>query len=110
LRAARLAVIKAEVMANLRHRDLSADVIGKSQGLTAGYIRKLFATEGTSFMDFVLEQRLTRAHRMLTDPRFVGRAISAIALDAGFSDLSYFNRTFRRRFGETPSDVRGAQS
>jgi AraC-like DNA-binding protein len=106
IRAARLAAIKAEVMANLGRRDLSAGVIGKSQGITADYIRKLFAAEGASFMDFVLEQRLTRAHRMLTDPRFAGRAISAIALDAGFSDLSYFNRTFRRRFGETPSDVR----
>jgi AraC-like DNA-binding protein len=106
LRAARLAAIKAEVMANLGRRDLSADAIGKSQGLTAGYIRKLFAAEGMSFTDFVLEQRLLRAHRMLSDPRFAGRVISAVAFEAGFSDLSYFNRTFRRRFGETPSDVR----
>jgi AraC-like DNA-binding protein len=110
LRAARLAAIKAEVMANLGRRDLSPDAVAASQGVSASYMRKLFAAEGTSFMDFVLEQRLTRARRMLTDPRLAGRAIGAIALDAGFSDLSYFNRTFRRRFGETPSDVRSTQS
>jgi len=27
-------------------------------------------------------------------------------LDAGFGDLSYFNRSFRRRYGDTPSGVR----
>jgi AraC-like DNA-binding protein len=33
-------------------------------------------------------------------------SITAIAFDAGFGDLSYFNRTFRRRYGATPSDIR----
>lgn len=66
----------------------------------------LFATEAASFSEFVLAQRLVRAHQMLTDPRCTGRPISAIAFDAEFTDLSHFNRTFRRRFGSTPSDVR----
>ena len=44
-----------------------------------------------------------RAHRMLVDERFAG-PIGAIAFDSGFSDLSHFNRTFRRRFGMTPSE------
>lgn len=51
-------------------------------------------------------QRLILAHRMLTDPRCSCDKISTIALDAGFGDLSYFNRVFRRHFGDTPSDVR----
>lgn len=106
LRAARLAAIKANVRVNLGRRDLSPDAVAASQGISASYMRKLFADEDASFMDFVLEERLLRAHRRLTDPRFADRAISAIALDAGFSDLSYFNRTFRRRFGATPSEVR----
>ena len=32
--------------------------------------------------------------------------VSSIAYDVGFGDLSYFNRTFRRRFDVTPSQVR----
>jgi len=32
--------------------------------------------------------------------------ICNIALQAGFSDISHFNRLFRYRFGGTPSDVR----
>jgi len=36
------------------------------------------------------------------------RRISDIALEAGFSDLSHFNRLFHARFGETPTAVRRA--
>lgn len=46
------------------------------------------------------------AHRMLRDPLLASRRISTIAFDIGFSDLSYFNRTFRRAFGVTPSHPR----
>jgi len=34
------------------------------------------------------------------------RGVPDIAYDVGFGDLSYFNRSFRRRFGRTPSEVR----
>jgi len=43
---------------------------------------------------------------MLADRRYAGLTIAAIAAAAGFGDLSYFHRVFRRRFGATPSDVR----
>jgi AraC-like DNA-binding protein len=42
---------------------------------------------------------------MLTDLRFVDRSISRIAHDAGFNDISHFNRSFRRAYGASPSDV-----
>ncbi len=54
----------------------------------------------------MLEQRLARAYRILSDARFVERNISAVAFESGFSDVSYFNRTFRKRFGAAPSEVR----
>jgi AraC-like DNA-binding protein len=59
-----------------------------------------------TFTDYVLAQRLARAHHMLTDPRRAGEKISNVARDVGFGDLSYFNRAFRHRYGETPSGVR----
>jgi len=43
---------------------------------------------------------------MLTDQRWSDRTVSSVAFDAGFGDLSYFNRAFRRRYGATPSDIR----
>src|SRR5215510_12826016 len=72
---------------------------------------RLFESEGTTFTEYVLAQRLVRAHRLLTDARYAGEKISAIALDAGFGDVSYFNRVFRRRYGVAPSELRvGARS
>jgi len=55
---------------------------------------------------YVLDQRLALAYRRLRDPRLAGRTVSSIAHDAGFGDLSYFNRTFRHRYGVTPSVAR----
>jgi AraC-like DNA-binding protein len=58
----------------------------------------------------VLEHRLVHAHRTLKSPRFAGHTVSAIAFAAGFGDLSHFNRSFRRRFGASPTEVRRAGS
>jgi AraC-like DNA-binding protein len=74
--------------------------------ISDSYIRKLFNDEGTSFSEYVMTRRLMRAHRMLTDRRWAGVGIASIAYDAGFGDLSYFNRAFRRCYGATPSEVR----
>lgn len=110
-RAARLAAIKSDILENLARPDLSATEVAARHGVTRRYVDMLFELEGMTFSEFVVGQRLAQAHRMLTDPRFAHRTVNAIALDVGFGDLSYFNRTFRRRYGATPSDVRnGANS
>jgi AraC-like DNA-binding protein len=107
--AARLRAIKADIVANLADPGLQLGAIAMRHRVTPRYVRMLFEAEGQSFGAFVLEQRLARACDLLKDARFSDRGISAIAFDAGFGDLSYFNRAFRRRYGASPSDVR-AQS
>ena len=67
-----------------------------------------FEGEGTTLSKFVLDERLRRVHRMLTDFRFASRTIGTLAFEAGFGDLSSFNHAFRRQYGATPSDVRAA--
>src|SRR5262249_48472759 len=97
---------KADILAHLGMRDLSLDTVAKRHGISPIYVRKLFEGDDTSFTQFVRDERLARAHRLLSDPRFANRSIAALALEAVFGDLSYFNRAFRRRFGVSPSDVR----
>jgi AraC-like DNA-binding protein len=106
-RAARLRAIKAEIAANSGSRDLTVAAIAQRHGITPRSVQTLFETEGTTFSEYLLAQRLARAHSMLTDPRHAKQSISTIAYAAGFGDLSYFNRTFRRRYGVVPSDIRG---
>jgi AraC-like DNA-binding protein len=108
MRAARLRAIMADIQGLLDSPDLSIAALARRHGVTPRYVQKLFESEGMTFSQFLLDQRLARVHRVLTSPPFHGRRISDVALDAGFGDLSHFNRNFRRHYGESPSDVRAA--
>jgi AraC-like DNA-binding protein len=106
LRAARFHAIKQDIAANLARPDLSVAMLAERHGCTPRLVQRLFERDGTTFTEYVLAQRLARAHRMLTDSRRAGEKISALAYDCGFGDVSYFNRAFRRHFGAAPSDIR----
>ena len=107
VRAAKLRMAKTYIMENSYQRDISVGKLALHLGATPRYVQRLFEADGSTFSEFLLGQRLSRAHRMLCEPSFNQQAVSAIAYDVGFGDLSYFNRCFRRQFGLTPSDVRG---
>jgi AraC-like DNA-binding protein len=109
VRAARLYAIKADVASHFSESDLSVAAVAARHSVTPRYIHKLFETEGATFSEYVLACRLDFAHRLLTTPRLVGRPITSVAFDAGFSDLSHFNRMFRRRYNATPTEVRAAK-
>ncbi len=109
-RAARLKAIKSDILGNLGNPELTVGAVALRQHVTPRYIHMLFEPEGITFSQFVCGERLLRAHRMLQDPLSAGLSITNIAFAAGFGDLSYFNRCFRRRFGATPSEIRGGSS
>ncbi|MDE2376375.1 AraC family transcriptional regulator [Bradyrhizobium sp.] len=106
--AARLGLMRGDVMTNLGRNELSLSEIASRCGLSPRQAQRLFEQAGTTFTEFVLEQRLLLARKLLQDPRGRARKISDIAHSAGFADLSYFNRAFRKRFSATPSDLREA--
>jgi AraC-like DNA-binding protein len=106
MRAARLHAIKTEVLNSLNRHELSLAGVAARHRVTPRHVQMLFESDGTTFSRFLLDQRLARAHHMLSNPLLAERTISTIAYEAGFCDLSHFNRAFRRRYGETPSDVR----
>jgi AraC-like DNA-binding protein len=103
--AVHLSAIKKEIAENAG-RKCSVEAIAARHRLSPRHVQRLFEQEGTSFTEFLHEQRLLGAYRMLVSPRFAHLRISDIAFEAGFNDLSWFNRLFRRRFGVTPADAR----
>jgi AraC-like DNA-binding protein len=107
LRASRLKLAKSHIVTNSHRHDISLAAVASSLGVTPRYIQRLFEVDGTTFSDFLVGQRLARAHRLLCEPNLGHMAISTIAYDVGFGDLSYFNRRFRRLYGMTPRDIRG---
>jgi len=104
--AARLRLIKEDIAGLLSQHDLSPDLIAARHGISTRYLRMMFAEEKSSFRAHVLEERLRQAHATLSAPEAAGRAISDIAGASGFSDLSWFNLSYRRRFGQTPRETR----
>lgn len=106
VRAARRRAIKADIAAQLTNPDLSLDWIARRHRLSTAYVRALFYDEGTSFTDYVLNERLEHARCLLMSPYLTDQNIATLALMAGFGDISWFNQSFRRRFGTKPSDVR----
>ena len=106
VRAARLHAIRTEILNSLNRHELSLAGLAARHGVTTRHVQMLFECDGTTFSRFLLDQRLACAHCMLSNPLLAERTISAIAYEAGFGDLSHFNRAFRCRYGETPSDVR----
>ncbi|MFZ3358869.1 MAG: helix-turn-helix transcriptional regulator [Xanthobacteraceae bacterium] len=108
IRALRRAIILHEIERRSSESDLSAIMIATLLGITPRYVHLLLEETGKSFTRHVLERRLELAVMLLRDPRWSHRKIADIAAEVGFTDLSYFNRVFRRHYGETPSAFRAA--
>ncbi len=106
LREARRHAVLDEIAAGYLIPGYSADAVARSVGISDRYLRQLLAEIGTTFTDLILDRRLDHARRLLSDPGLATRKITDIAYDAGFSDLSYFNRAFRRRYSLSPRQVR----
>jgi len=70
------------------------------------FLRTFRQAIGMTPYQFVLHTRLTRAAARLLRS---DEPVSAIAFDAGFGDLSTFNRRFRRLMGCTPGDYRASR-
>lgn len=103
--ALRIQALKAEVERRLGSADLSLEAVAQARRISSRQVQAMFQAEGETFSGFVLARRLDRAMQRLTDTEDI-RPVSAIAFEVGFGDLSYFNRTFRKRFDLTPSQAR----
>jgi AraC-like DNA-binding protein len=80
--------------------------VAQQLGVSVRYLHRLLEPTGRSFSEHLLEARLDRAAEMLRDPNRAHLRIAEIAAKAGFADISHFNRSFRRAFGDTPYGMR----
>jgi AraC-like DNA-binding protein len=104
LRAVRLTAVLSILERRFLEPDFSAQKLAAAAGLSERYVNELLYEAGASFTTRLNELRLRKAAELLT---LTPRRISDIAFECGFNDLSYFNRSFRRRFGLTPTAARG---
>jgi AraC-like DNA-binding protein len=107
--AARLAVALADIAESFTDPELTVKTVARRQSVTPRYLQQLLEASGRSFTARVKELRLQQAFALLTAAHGARRRICDIAMDAGFSDITHFNRLFRARFGESPTGIRAQQ-
>jgi transcriptional regulator GlxA family with amidase domain len=82
--------------------------VAKQANMTETAFSRFFKTRtGISFIDYLNEIRLGNASRMLIDTT---ESIAEIAYDCGFSNISNFNRIFKKKKGITPKGFRESYS
>jgi AraC-like DNA-binding protein len=88
------------------HEPVDLERAARRAGLSPYHFLRLFAAVvGVTPHQYLLRSRLRRAARALAED---DRAVSDIALDVGFADLSNFVRTFHRAAGVSPRSFRQA--
>ena len=102
-------VVKArEYIDKHKTEELSLADVAKAAGASVFHFCKVFhKATGLKFTDYVARVRLEDARTRLLNPYL---RVSEIAYDVGFQSLTQFNRTFKRVFGESPSDFRAHHS
>jgi AraC family transcriptional activator of tynA and feaB len=85
---------------------LTPKAVAEALRVSPRTIHNRFQEIGTTFGRWLLHQRLSKCAASLRDPRQAAVSISQVALNWGFNDLSYFNRSFRNFFSVSPREWR----
>ncbi|HET7314935.1 AraC family transcriptional regulator [Salinisphaera sp.] len=86
------------------NRHISMTAVARWQGMTPSTFSRFFKrATGDTFIAFVRRLRIDHACRLLLDPRY---SVADVCFMAGYSNLSNFNRHFRRLTGMTPREYR----
>jgi AraC-like DNA-binding protein len=83
---------------------VSLPAVAAAVGASVFHFCKVFhKSTGLTFTDYLARVRVETARAQLLNPN---RRISEIAYDVGFQSLTQFNRTFRRIYGQSPTEFR----
>lgn len=86
-------------------QELSLHMVADRMFVNSSYLSRLFKQEmGQSFSSYVLERKMESAKRHLLD----GAKVYDAARIAGYRDVSYFTRVFRKYWGVTPGEIKGS--
>ena len=106
VRAARQSAVLHAIVTRASEPGLNPASVAGQLGMSPRYLHRLLEPTERSFAQHLLQCRLDRAAAMLRNPDGTRLKIGEIAVQAGFSDISHFSRSFRRTFGDTPHGVR----
>jgi AraC family transcriptional activator of tynA and feaB len=85
---------------------LSVGSVASALRLSTRYLQQLWASEGVSLAGYIADTRLDRVAASLRNPARHQESLTQISMSHGFVNMSHFSRTFRQRYGVTPSVFR----
>jgi AraC-like DNA-binding protein len=94
------------LLANYRNQIRLDEILRLTRMRKATFSRQFKRHSGKTFSAFVSDLRLQSARRELVE---TDRSVLEIAVSCGFSEVSYFNRIFRRHLHCTPSEFRARE-
>lgn len=87
--------------------DLDLNQLAERLGVGAQTLSELLNSHGgVKFYDYVNRRRVATAQRLLRDQAQAGATVLDVALQAGFSSKSTFNKYFKQEVGQTPTEYR----
>lgn len=99
--------VVCELMRQRPDLPLTVKELAAAARLTPNHFTTLFREHiGKPFTDYLAEQRIKRAQRLLRNPTL---NVTEIARHVGFDDPGYFTRRFRQKTGLSPSEWRNRQ-
>lgn len=96
--------VKSYIYHHYQEKEIGAETLAALVYLSPGYLSSIFKEEtGMTLNRFIREVRMNKAKELLETTNM---KIAGIAKEVGFSNSSYFCRSFREFFGDTPEACR----
>ena len=103
----RLEIVQILIDRHLTDERLTPQWLADKVGISLRTLQEDFSALGTTATSLIRLRRLHLVHEQLVQMKNVTSAptIAEMAYSAGFNDISYFNRCFRKAFDCSPKDI-----
>ena len=94
--------IQKYILAELQNPELCIQKIADDNGISVRYVHSLFACQGCTISQWIMERRLERCRDALGARRDGRGVVKDVAFQGGFNDTAHFTRVFKKRCEQKP--------
>lgn len=99
--------LRQEILARIGRKNLTVTDLAHAMGMSRSKLYRLTSQIGTTVERLIIDVRLEHVADRLSQPGGTRLSLTELAFEAGFCDLSHFSRSFKQKFGTSPSRYRG---